>query len=434
MDFNYFIAIFSLTSSMVAMAVGLRFYVRFGRQSGQWGWLVMTVSTVSLTISEVFDAFTTFQGDNLSGLADGFAILTEILLTIGFVRMFNHEMVEDKNRQKRLEVNLAESEKLLSATKQMTSSLNLKATLQTLLQRTITLVDADFAVLYLGNQYGNLTSKYFGVSRNNNQMNSHEQELGNFTQQILSTGRPILIEDIPDKLDHLPKKIQGRISAFGGFPLWENKEILGVLFVVFEKAHRFEIDQQVLLASIADHGVLALRNAILYEQINEQSRTDSLTGLANRRQLDETLANELSRARRYGDSLSLVICDIDHFKQINDTFGHPAGDAALRHIADLFRKYLRLTDFAGRIGGDEMAIILPKTEPVDAAQLTERLREIIQNTSFIWEDKAVQLTCSFGISGGIGEILPVESSDLYKKGDEALYMAKLEGRNCVIKL
>jgi diguanylate cyclase (GGDEF)-like protein len=121
---------------------------------------------------------------------------------------------------------------------------------------------------------------------------------------------------------------------------------------------------------------------------------------------------ELARARRYIDSLSLVILDVDHFKYINDTWGHPAGDAALHQIAGILREHTRVADLAARVGGEEMALILPRSETDQAAQLAERLRERIQQTIFLWEGNAMQLTCSFGICGGTGEMLPEESSEL----------------------
>lgn len=358
--------------------------------------------------------------------------MTEVLFIIGFVRLFNRELVEDKIHRQKLEASLAKSGDMLSAAMQMTTSLNLEETMQTLLQRASALTGADVAVIYLTERSGKLAGKYFVVRSHSDQMVKSEQELGHFTQQVLATGRPVLIENLREQLKNDSTATPETLIALGGFPLREKGEILGVLFVGFEQAHSFGENQQLLLVSIADYGALALRNATLYEQVEELSLTDSLTGLANRRQFDQTLARELSRARRYGDALSLVILDIDHFKDINDTWGHPAGDAALQQLAGILREHTRVEDLAARVGGEEMALILPHSGTDQAAQLTERLRERIQQTSFLWEENAIQLTCSFGICGGTGEMLPEEPSELYTRTDAALYCAKEQGRNCII--
>lgn len=432
MNINYVIALTGLATSSIAALAGWRFYVRFGRGTGNWSWLLMTTGSVTLTISEFFDAVTTFQGGSFVELSDFFAILTEILLATGFVRLFNRELVEEKIRQQKLEANLAKSEGLLSAAMQMTASLNLEETLQTLLQRAAALTDADIATIYLTERSGKLAGKYFGILNNSDWSEEGEHGLGTLTQQILTTGRPVLVENLREQPKYVLTPVPGKLTALGGFPLQEKGEILGILFVGFKQAHSFSEDQQLLLISIADHGALALRNAALYKQVEELSLTDPLTGLANRRQFDQTLEVELARAHRYADSLSLVILDIDHFKRINDTWGHPAGDASLRQIAGILCEHIRLTDLAARVGGEEMALILPHTEPCQAEQLAERLREQIQQTPLLWNGNAIQMACSFGVCGGASETLPERPSELYSQADMALYCAKQNGRNRVI--
>jgi diguanylate cyclase (GGDEF)-like protein len=166
--------------------------------------------------------------------------------------------------------------------------------------------------------------------------------------------------------------------------------------------------------------LLKTRNDKLVERLIEAARTDSLTGLANRQAFDERLAQELARSRRSGNPTSLVIADVDRFKEINDSLGHPVGDKALIKIADAARQLARGTDLIARIGGDEFAVILPET-PLDGAyRLAERLRrEAGSNHS--------GLSLSFGVAVS-GRDLPTPDT-LVGAADSALYEAKRAGRD-----
>ncbi|GAP06327.1 protein containing diguanylate cyclase (GGDEF) domain [Anaerolinea thermolimosa] len=431
---NYIIAFISLSTSFLAAFAGWRFYTRFGYGSRQWGWLLMTASSISLAISEIFDAYATFQSGKLAEFSDFFAILAEALLTVGFIRLFDRELVQEKIHQQKLESNLTNTEELLSATIQITSSLKLEETLQALLQRAIKLADADLAAIYLKEKIGKLSGKYYGMHQNSGRMIEGEQALGDITRKVMEQGQPVLVRNLHEDSMESPKILPETIASLGGFPLREKDEVLGVLFVGFHENHRFEEEQQYLLTGIADHGALALRNALLYEQVEKLSITDPLTGLANRRYFEKVLAAEIIRARRYDDELSLIILDVDHFKKINDTWGHSTGDAVLKHLADVLRHNLRLTDLVARVGGEEIAIILPHTSVKQAVQLAERIRKNIRDQSFYWEENTILVTCSFGVTGSKGNSLPVEPEKFYQQADVALYQAKNNGRNRVVKV
>jgi diguanylate cyclase (GGDEF)-like protein len=156
--------------------------------------------------------------------------------------------------------------------------------------------------------------------------------------------------------------------------------------------------------------------------------TDGLTNLANRKQLDATLADELLRAQRHNRDLAVLMLDIDHFKRINDTYGHGVGDAVLRHFAGLLQKRMRPTDKLGRYGGEEFCAILPETNLEQALSLAEELRERTAAQPFNVEQRQVPVTVSIGASSfAVG----MKASDLYSHADRMLYKAKHEGRNCV---
>jgi two-component system cell cycle response regulator len=156
--------------------------------------------------------------------------------------------------------------------------------------------------------------------------------------------------------------------------------------------------------------------------------TDGLTNLANRKQLDSILADEISRARRYGRSLSVLMLDIDHFKSINDTYGHLAGDCVLSGLASMLQKRLRPNDRLGRYGGEEFCAILPETPLANALRIAEDLRALVETHEFVTDDKEIRVTISVGIATLQQE---ADRSELYRRADEKLYAAKHSGRNRV---
>lgn len=167
------------------------------------------------------------------------------------------------------------------------------------------------------------------------------------------------------------------------------------------------------------------------EKLKKLSRTDVLTGLFNRGYFDELFESEWKRASREAGMLSLAICDIDHFKQVNDTFGHLAGDEYLKKIAEILTNvFKRDTDFVARYGGEEFVVLLPYTSAVLAFDLAETVRKRVEQTQLDYNGKLIQTTISFGLACLVPNYKE-SSSKLVSMADEALYQAKQEGRNRV---
>jgi diguanylate cyclase (GGDEF)-like protein len=164
------------------------------------------------------------------------------------------------------------------------------------------------------------------------------------------------------------------------------------------------------------------------ERIKQQLGLDSMTQLNNHNRFLENLQHEMSRAIRYHTPLSIIMADIDHFKSINDFFGHLAGDHALRCVAAQLKRMLRESDQIARYGGEEFAIILPMTEPGDAMKAAERLRQGVESLTLHYHDKPIAVTMSFGVAE-MESAREVDVEGLIKKADEALYEAKHTGRN-----
>ncbi len=173
-----------------------------------------------------------------------------------------------------------------------------------------------------------------------------------------------------------------------------------------------------------------VRSAAESEHYKRLSRQDGLTGLYNHRFFHQLMDSEVSRAKRFQQRVALLILDLDHFKHLNDSHGHLAGDEVLRQLAELIRNVCRKYDFAARYGGEEFAIISPGNDSSQAAALAERLRSRIEATRFGTSGQDVHLTVSIGIAS-----IPEDAKDkleLIEKADQALYAAKEQGRNRVV--
>jgi diguanylate cyclase (GGDEF)-like protein len=167
-----------------------------------------------------------------------------------------------------------------------------------------------------------------------------------------------------------------------------------------------------------------------HEEIYRLMTVDALTQTFNRRYFNEALEREYNRAARYKRELSMAILDLDHFKKINDEFGHVAGDSVLRHVATEIRPRLRQQDIFARLGGEEFAVLLPEVSGEGAATTAEKIRRLVEAAAIVFEAKTIPVTVSIGVATLTTD--HGSGTDLYKTADEALYDAKRGGRNRVV--
>jgi two-component system, cell cycle response regulator len=170
--------------------------------------------------------------------------------------------------------------------------------------------------------------------------------------------------------------------------------------------------------------------ASYYEEIHRMAVTDGLTQAANKRALDEFLDREMSRARRYQRPLAVLMLDLDHFKNVNDTYGHLTGDLVLREMAAVVKPRIRREELFARYGGEEFVVALPEGDASVARELAETLRAMIAEHPVVFEGRTIRITVSIGI-GEFERDLHRSPSDLLKTADRNLYAAKAAGRNCV---
>lgn len=316
-----------------------------------------------------------------------------------YVRM---EIAIDITERKRGEIELRESERFLNM---VFESIN----------DPFNIIGRDYRILKTNESYARMREK------------SIKEIIGKHCYEVLYN-RSTICEDcsvketfdkgIPvtkEKLLVLPSGMNTWVEIFTYPIIDENGEITGVIEYTRDitKRKRAEAERDILV-----------------ERLQYLSRTDDLTGLLNRRALLEKLEEEVKRARRYNYNLSLIICDIDYFKEINDAYGHDIGDIALKNIASLLKKSLRDIDIIGRYGGDEFFLILPETSIEGAKEIAERIRLVIRNFNLNLDE---HININMTVSLGLAEFDP-DKEDIdgfIKRADNALYLAKDKGRNRV---
>ncbi len=239
----------------------------------------------------------------------------------------------------------------------------------------------------------------------------------------------VAVDGQPRRLSH---QEEDPTSTLGGpvlaAPLRRGSTTVGVLVVERSPTDpEFDIDDEAMLVSLAGPAGIAVDNVLLHREAQRLSITDPLTGVGNLRHMTTTLAKEVERASRFGHPLSVLLLDLDHFKRVNDSFGHTVGDAVLRELARRLASCVREVDTVARYGGEEFVIVAPETDPAGARHLAARVCDAVRDELFVVGPDMVSVTVSVGIAA-----LPTHgtaSGDLVRAADEGLYQAKRAGRD-----
>jgi diguanylate cyclase (GGDEF)-like protein len=221
-----------------------------------------------------------------------------------------------------------------------------------------------------------------------------------------------------------PVSMEGHLCV----PMSAGGLAVGVLGVP-DSAGPFNEGRRRALAATAALLGISLRNALLFQELRDHSLRDGLTGCFNRTHGLEVIDVELRRARRSQTAVSLIMFDIDHFKAVNDRYGHLCGDAVLKAVGARMRDVLRGSDLKCRYGGEEFVVLLPETPLEGAKRVAETLRRELSELAIHWEGETLNITASFGVTMAVAA--EIDSQALIARADAALYRAKEHGRNCV---
>lgn len=255
---------------------------------------------------------------------------------------------------------------------------------------------------------------------------------GGLADETFTTGTHVLSNDLPGTRHRLSRLARDEgIRSFICLPLTSSKTRLGVIYFYRKDRDSFAADEIALLQTFAHLAAGVLENARLHAQVEAEARIDALTGLLNRRTFDRRLAAEHSRASRFGKPYALALLDIDHFKRINDSHGHLAGDAVLKQLGQILARQFREVDVVARYGGEEFVVILPEIGGSVAKSVAERVRRAVAATPFILPDGGeIGVTVSIGVS--CYPNCAASAEDAVSTADQALYIAKQAGRNRVL--
>jgi diguanylate cyclase (GGDEF)-like protein len=310
---------------------------------------------------------------------------------------------------------------VLAVAREVSGSLNIRYVMEAVATNAVTIAGAESARLWLSPEdpHRRGLDLAFDTSIPRGQVPAPQhRDLGvGVVGRAARYGRPIGLEheakSDPDSSIAVPMMVGGVVT--------------GVLECRYDQ--RIEIDQadMDILETLASHAAVAIEAARVHEQTRELAVTDALTGLSNRRAFDEQFESALSLASRYDRPLSVIYCDLDHFKVLNDTYGHAYGDSALQQVATVLLGSLRTSDRAYRYGGEELVIIAPETRAADALALAERLRKAVEAAG---DSGGPRVTASFGVAefGTHG----ADPATLLAASDRALRTAKDSGRNQVV--
>jgi diguanylate cyclase (GGDEF)-like protein len=324
----------------------------------------------------------------------------------------------------------AELEVVCDTIRDVTSTLAMGEVLQRLLQRILRHLSAEIgSILLVESDRSMVIAVAHGLPQYVIKQTRLQPGEG-VSGYVAATGRSLLVEDIEadarfQRRNHERYYTHSLLSA----PIILQDTVRGVINVN-NKATREQFSQADLhlLETIAAHAAVALQNAERYEELLHRAQCDALTGLANHGHFWSSLEVEVQRANRYARELSVVMIDVDLFKDFNDRNGHMGGDEALATIARLIQERCRSSDLAARYGGEEFAVVLPETSLEGALSFGEKIRQSVEEEPF-GRDRAQRLTISVGVSN-----FPADGEgarSLVEAADQQLYRAKSEGRDRV---
>lgn len=348
--------------------------------------------------------------------------------------MFTFSRMPNQDLLKKLEEKIKALETLSELGKAITSSMQPQEVLRVILKKTSDLLHPTVWSLMLLDETSNQL-KYEILINDPSIDREKPVEIGDglhgwvakYGNALFASETKIEGYTVPKHLEHLTKNLSLMIV-----PLKSKNKVLGTIHLqrkLLEKTPYTEDDLRIL-QTVGDYAAIAIENAKNYSKVENLTIRDDLTSLSNSRHLHHILDNEINRSQRYHKPFSMIFLDLDHFKKVNDTYGHVHGSALLCEAAEVIRKAIRVVDHAARYGGDEFVVVLPETNKQEAFVIAERIRVSIEINEFLKRDGlAIHFTSSLGVA-----TFPIDADtkdDLIKMADHAMYDSKKTSRNRV---
>lgn len=321
--------------------------------------------------------------------------------------------------------------------KTMTSSLDLDNMISEIMKKAKRLIKADsWSVFLIDEATGDLILEKTSLNRNKTGRNKKIRLKSGegIAGWVAHEGIPIVLPDVSQD-DRFCRRIDSssrhEAKSLMCVPIRSKGNILGVFEIINNTSSgSFTRDDLTLFLRLVDHAAIAIEMTTIYQKMAEIAVTDDLTKLFNTRYLDRTLEIEITRSIRHKTSLSLIFMDIDHFKVINDNYGHLIGSKLLVEVGQILISRLRTIDIVARYGGDEFVMVLPQTAPGAALSIAERIRKAVEQHVFLKkEGYSLRMTASFGVASYPESAKSKE--DLLRLADEAMYRVKNQTRNGV---
>jgi diguanylate cyclase (GGDEF)-like protein len=332
----------------------------------------------------------------------------------------------------------AEMTTLYEVSSKVTERLDLEVVIKTLFEKLkkVTVIDLFYVAVLNESEDSAIFHMYQGSEEPVEFGPLSMVEGSSMTRYVLEKGEVVYIPDAYDENSEFPESKMVKIPGHDehsilGVPLTLGNDKLGVLCLQAEKPNAYNPDQIRLVETIAHQASVSISNAQMFEKIQSMAILDTLTGVYNRRYFYEYAENEISRSQRYDNQMSLIMLDIDHFKLVNDRFGHLVGDQTLKMIVDTCQGVLRKSDVMCRFGGEEFIVLLPETSQEDAVIAAKRICQTISEQSLPTNSDLgpVVVTVSIGVTQLKTKTETLQ--DLIDEADHALYHAKQTGRNRV---
>jgi diguanylate cyclase (GGDEF)-like protein len=361
-----------------------------------------------------------FQSDQIGYFDAGMIDLLTLFSTQASIALENARLYSlERRRAEQLEA-------INAVARQTTAVLDLDALLTVVCRLILEWFRIDHVAVLLVEGDGLRVRAYEGTLTPNVDMGTHLAPGVGLASQALAQGKSLIENDVTAVARYVPGFLETKSEMC--VPLIFFGEKLGVLALDRASDNAFDQDEIQPLESVADICAAAIQNANNFERMKQLAYVDGLTGIFNRRYFEMRIAEELERAVRFLARMSVIMVDIDHFKRLNDEFGHLLGDEVLRVVSNLLKQQLRKVDMVCRYGGEEFAIIIPETTGANALVVAEKLRRHIESYPFPGVPRPVTISCGVADYPSHGST----RDELVAAADGALYQAKQAGRNRVM--